>query len=62
MGIDPAGDVWVHDPAGLPGDPGSPVRRVYKRAELAQTWLTNGDGVCYVVHPIGHAVPSGGAR
>ncbi|MCA8923919.1 MAG: C39 family peptidase [Planctomycetes bacterium] len=61
-GIDPAGDVWVHDPAGLPGDATSPVRRVYKRAELAQTWLHNGDGVCYVVHPPGHAVPVGGAR
>ena len=62
VGIDPAGDVWVHDPAGLPGDADSPVRRVYKRAELATTWLTNGDGVCYVVHPVGHAVPSGGAQ
>ncbi|MEZ6189493.1 MAG: C39 family peptidase, partial [Planctomycetota bacterium] len=62
VGVDPQGDVWVHDPAGLPGDEASPVRRVYKRAELAQTWLKNGDGVCYVVHPPEHPVPQGGAR
>ncbi len=45
-GVTSEGDVVVNDPA---SPPAGPIRRVYRRAELARTWLGNGRGICYVV-------------
>ena len=45
-GVTSEGDVIVNDPAARAPEP---VRRVYRRAELARTWLGNGRGICYVV-------------
>lgn len=42
------GDVVVNDPAADPRD-GEPIRRVYRRADLARSWLGNGSGICYLV-------------
>jgi hypothetical protein len=45
-GFTAEGDVVVNDPA---APPAGPIRRVYRRAELARSWLGNGRGICYVV-------------
>lgn len=47
-GITTDGDLIVNDPAADPRD-GEPIRRVYRRADLARSWLKNASGVCYVV-------------
>lgn len=47
-GFTAEGDVVVNDPAADPAR-GESVRRVYRRAELAKTWLQNGDGIAYVI-------------
>lgn len=42
------GDLVVNDPAADPRQ-GKPIRRVYRRADLAKSWLKNGSGICYLV-------------
>lgn len=46
-GITADGDVIVNDPAAQPGR----IRRIYRRADLARSWLGNGSGICYLVRP-----------
>lgn len=47
-GLTAEGDVIVNDPAADPRE-GEPIRRVYRRADLARSWLGNAGGVCYLV-------------
>ncbi len=47
-GLTEAGDVIVNDPAADPRD-GEPIRRVYRRSDLARSWLGNASGVCYLI-------------
>ena len=45
-GFTPEGDVAVNDPAADPRR-GDSIGRVYRRAEIAHTWLEHGDGIAY---------------
>lgn len=45
VGFDAEGGVVVNDPAGEPGN----VRQVYARNELWRSWLSNGDGIAYLI-------------
>lgn len=47
-GFTEQGDVVVNDPAANPRK-GEPIRRVYRRADLARSWLGNASGICYLV-------------
>lgn len=47
-GVTAEGDLVVNDPAADPRD-GEAIRRVYRRADLARSWLRNAGGVCYLV-------------
>ncbi|MCO5168463.1 MAG: C39 family peptidase [Planctomycetes bacterium] len=47
-GFTAEGDVIVNDPAANPRK-GEAIRRVYRRADLARSWLGNGSGICYLV-------------
>ncbi len=49
VGFDARGDVVVNDPAARPGT----VRRTYRRAEIARSWLRNGDGIAYILRHAG---------
>lgn len=49
-GFSGEGDPIVNDPAADPRR-GAPIRRVYRRAEIARSWLSNAGGVCYFVGP-----------
>jgi hypothetical protein len=42
------GDVVVNDPAADPRD-GEATRRIYRRADIARSWLRNASGICYLV-------------
>ncbi|MBL4844035.1 MAG: C39 family peptidase, partial [Planctomycetes bacterium] len=50
VGFTETGDVVVHDPAGNTRQ-GRPIRRVYKRDQLWNTWQRNHEGVAYLVQP-----------
>ncbi|MFH2116265.1 MAG: M15 family metallopeptidase [Spirochaetota bacterium] len=54
VGFNAAGNPIMHEPASP--DNGS-VRRIYRRAELRERWLTASGGACYLIHPRGHSVP-----
>ncbi|MBC8101765.1 MAG: C39 family peptidase [Cytophagales bacterium] len=43
------GDLLVNDPAARPGE----TRRVYLRRELFRTWQERGEGIAYLLHPLG---------
>ncbi|HZU96804.1 MAG TPA: C39 family peptidase [Planctomycetota bacterium] len=47
-GFTKEGDLVVNDPAADPRK-GEKIQRVYKRAEIARTWLGNTDGIAYVL-------------
>lgn len=49
VGFTKEGDVVVNDPAAKAGE----VRRVYKRRELFRTWQERGEGIAYLVQPLG---------
>jgi uncharacterized protein YvpB len=55
VGFTESGDVVVNDPAG--GHPTrtkpTPIRRVFKRADVLRTWQQRGDGVAYLLRPLG---------
>lgn len=51
-GFTPAGDVVVHDPAADPRQ-GQPVRRVYRRDQLARAWIERAGGIAYALRPRG---------
>lgn len=51
-GFTSSGDVVVNDPA-APDE--RSVERVYRRAQLAHTWLENAGGIAYLVRPAGAA-------
>lgn len=54
VGFDEAGDPIMHEPAS-PSD--EYVRRTYRREELEERWLAASGGACYLIHPLGQAVP-----
>lgn len=47
-GLTEGGDVIVNDPAADPRQ-GQAIRRVYRRVDLARSWLGNAGGVCYLI-------------
>ena len=49
-GFTQEGDLVVNDPAADPRKE-QKIQRVYKRAEIAKTWLGRADGVAYLVAP-----------
>lgn len=53
-GFTKEGDLVVNDPAADPRKD-QPIQRVYKRAEIAKTWLERGDGVAYLLAKRGAA-------
>jgi hypothetical protein len=49
-GFTPEGDLIVNDPAATPRQ-GAAIRRVYRRQDIARSWLGNAAGVCYLLSP-----------
>lgn len=54
VGFDAAGDPLMHEPSSPDNES---VRRIYRREELQERWLTASGGACYLIHPRGHKIP-----
>ena len=55
VGFDVEGNLIMHEPASPNNES---VRRIYRRAELEERWLSASGGTCYLIYPRGHRVPA----
>ena len=57
-GFTRAGDVIVNDPASHLVADDTEVRVVYDREQFENTWVPHSGGIAYVIHPVGHPLPT----